>query len=133
MERRAAVVLACAQGRVRLRYTARCSGCGGCGGRCQMFTETDHSEVELPAPGFDLVEGEPVQLELPAPLLLRQALWGYGLPLCGLLAGAASFSPFGDAAAAAGAVLGTSLAVAYSKRAVDRLPSPRIHRVADLP
>lgn len=125
------MVLDSAQGRVRLRYTARCSSCGGCGGRCQVFVESDEAEVEISDPGFDLREGQTVELELPSPLLLRQAAWGYGLPLCGLILGAALLSPLGDAAAAAGAVLGTSLAVAYSKRAVGRLPAPRVRAAAD--
>lgn len=127
------MVLGSSQGRVHLRYTARCSSCGGCGGRCQVFVESAEAEVEIADPGFDLREGQSVELEVPAPLLLRQAAWGYGLPLCGLIGGAAVLSSLGDAAAAAGAVLGTSLAVAYSKRAVGRLPAPRIRAVADAP
>jgi len=131
MERRAAVVLDCAQGRVRLRYSARCSGCGGCGGRCQIFAEDADAVVELSDPGLDLVPGQAVELELPAAMLLQQAAWGYGLPLLGLLGGASLMMPFGDAAAATGAVLGLSLAVAYSRRAVARLPAPQIRAVQE--
>lgn len=133
MQRRAAVVLDRAQGRVRLRYSARCSGCGGCGGRCQVFAEDADAVVELSDPGLDLVPGQAVELELPSAMLLRQAAWGYGLPLLGLLAGASLLTAFGNAAAAIGAVLGISLAVAYSRRAVARLPSPQIRAVQGPP
>jgi positive regulator of sigma E activity len=131
MERRSAVVLDCTQGRVRLRYSARCSSCGGCAGRCQVFVEDADATVELPDAGLDLVRGQAVELLLPEPLLLKQALWGYGLPLLGLLVGAAVLSPLGNAAAAIGAVLGISLAVAYSRRAVARLPTPQIHLASE--
>ncbi len=82
--------------------------------------------IDLPDAGLALVRGQSVEVELAQPLLLTQALWGYGLPLLGLLVGAAVLAPFGDVAAAIGAVLGISLAVAYSRRASAGLPSPQI-------
>lgn len=126
MERRPAVVLSSTQGRVRLRYTSNCSACGGCGGRCQLFATGSAGELELDGPGLILSAGETVEVELPHALLLRQAAWAYGLPLLGLLVGAALLQPMGNPAAGVGALLGTSVAVAVSKRAVARLQGPRI-------
>lgn len=95
-----------------------------------MFVEDGAHTIELPDPDFGLSAGDAVELVLPGPQLLRQAALGYGLPLLGLLVGAASGSALGDAATAVGAVLGTSLAVAYSKRAARRLPMPQIRLTA---
>ena len=82
--------------------------------------------IDLPDAGLALLRGQSVEVELAEPLLLKQALWGYGLPLLGLLLGAAVLTPFGDVAAAIGAMFGISLAVAYSRRAAASLPSPQI-------
>ena len=135
MERRRAVVLEAGDGRLRLRYTAQCSGCGGCGGRCSVFLADASDVLELAEPGEARVwrAGQAVEVELPSNLLLRQALLGYGLPLLGLMGGAALASPWGNASAAAGALLGTLLAVWVSKRAAGQLPAPRLRPAAVLP
>lgn len=135
MERRRAVVLEAGDGRLRLRYTAQCSGCGGCGGRCSVFLADASDVLELAEPGEARTwcAGEAVEVELPSNLLLRQALLGYGLPLLGLLGGAALANPWGNGAAAAGALLGTLLTVWVSKRAAAQLPAPRLRAAAALP
>ncbi|SDD36146.1 SoxR reducing system RseC family protein [Aquimonas voraii] len=135
MERRRALVLDSCPGRLRLRYTAQCSGCGGCGGRCSVFLAdaSDVFELATPPEVRTWRAGEAVEVELPSNLLLRQALLGYGLPLLGLLGGAALASPWGNASAAAGALLGTLLAVHVSKRAAGKLPAPRVRPVPTPP
>ncbi|MFY8135591.1 MAG: SoxR reducing system RseC family protein [Aquimonas sp.] len=135
MERRPAVVLESGPGRLRLRFTAQCSGCGGCGGRCAVFLADASDVLELAEPGEVRAwrVGDAVEVELPSNLLLRQALLGYGLPLLGLLGGAALASPWGNVAAAAGALLGTLFAVRVSKRTASRLPPLRLRQAPTLP
>jgi positive regulator of sigma E activity len=135
MERRPAVVLESGPGCLRLRYTAQCSGCGGCGGRCGMFLADASDVLELapPTEARTWRVGEAVEVELPSNLLLRQALLGYGLPLLGLLGGAALASPWGNGAAASGALFGTLFAVRVSKRLSAWLPPPRLRPAPTLP
>lgn len=93
-----------------------------------MFVTGNTGELELDGPGLTLSAGQAVEVEMPHALLLRQAAWAYGVPLLGLLVGAAVLQPLGNPAAGVGALLGTSVAVAVSKRAVARLQGPRIRR-----
>ena len=121
MSERAAEVVQVAADRVELRLLGLCSDCGGCGGRCQLFGGSTDSSLSLPAStdpatGQPWVVGQHVILYLPSGQLQRQALLGYGLPVLGLLIGAAALQAWGDVAAAIGAVGGTSLALLLSKR-----------------
>ena len=130
MSERAAEVLQVATDRVELRLLGQCSDCGGCGGRCQLFGGSTDSSLSLPA-SVDPATGQPwavgqrVILYLPSGQLQRQALLGYGLPVLGLLLGAAVLQVWGDVAAAVGAVGGTSLALLLSKRVVIQQPELR--------
>ncbi len=120
---------------LRLRYTERCSSCSGCAGRCSLFLADAAEVLELrpPARGQSWSVGDAVEVELPSRLLLRQAWLGYGLPLLGMLVGAALATPWGNPAAALGALAGTLLAVRVSNRAAKRLPEPRLRRAATAP
>lgn len=124
-ERRASVVDV-RDGAVTLRAEGACSDCGGCGGRCSLFPDDHAGLLVLPASRFARVPraGDALLLCVPEGWLARTALRGYGLPLLGLLAGAAlgqgmaallSLPP--DAAALAGALLGTLAAFTLSKGA----------------
>lgn len=130
MTERAAEVLQVAGDRIELRPLGQCSDCGGCGGRCQLFGGSTDSSLSLPA-SLDPATGQPwavgqhVFLYLPSGQLQRQALLGYGLPVLGLLLGAAALQAWGDVAAAAGAVGGTSLALLLSKRVAIQQPELR--------
>lgn len=126
MPSRPAVVETCSAEHVRLRWRAQCSDCGGCGGRCQLFPGGEPDHIDLPRPAEALSSGQDVEVFLSEHVLLQQAALGYGLPLLGLLAGAAAGAPWGNAASAALAVLGTSLAVRCSKAASARLASPQL-------
>jgi len=123
--RPASVVALCGEF-VDLECSAPCSDCGGCGGRCQLFIVKDGQALRVSRAGLELIPGEQVQLVLADTALSRQAWLGYGLPLFGLLVGAAALQPLGNAAAGVGALLGTSLALGLSKRA--RRDLPRIEK-----
>lgn len=130
MSERAAEVVQVAADRIDLRLLGQCSDCGGCGGRCQVFGGRTDSSLSLPAStdpatGQPWVVGQRVVLYLPSGQLQRQALLGYGLPVLGLLLGAAALQAWGDVAAAVGAVGGTSLALLLSKRVPIRQPELR--------
>jgi len=118
-------VLRVDQGGVLLRAEdAACVGCFGCGGRCALLSGESREIVLSRAD----VEGDPVANEtmllvLDDEALQRQALRAYGLPLFGLVAGASVGSLLGfltelplNPLTAAGALLGTLLSVAKSKR-----------------
>lgn len=132
MVEREVEVLGTQAGRVRLRVLGPCRGCGGCRGRCGLFDLIDGQGGSLPSAQFSEqpVPGQRWRLAMPESALLVAALWGYGLPLFGLLAGAAlahALAPLlalgVDLATLAGAVLGTSLALRLSKRIA---PSPEL-------
>jgi positive regulator of sigma E activity len=103
---------------IELRVDAACTDCSGCGGRCALLQSSESNLIQLPAPDprSALTVGQRVALQLDHNALLRQAWQGYGLPLMGLLLGAAALQPLGNAAAALGAVSGTSIALVLSKR-----------------
>lgn len=136
MAERLARVVAVHAGVVWLQADAPCSDCGGCGGRCNLFAATASREppgssahgpegaLQLPARAFGQPPsiGQQVVLELPGSWLATTALRGYGVPLLGMLAGAAGGHALGLAAqmapdlpALAGAVLGTFMAFTLSK------------------
>lgn len=124
-ERRASVV-GVGDGEVTLRAEGACSDCSGCGGRCSLFPDDQAGLLVLPASRFARAPraGDALLLCVPEGWLARTALRGYGLPLLGLLAGAALgqgvaalLSLPSDAAALAGAVLGTLAAFTLSKGA----------------
>lgn len=129
-----------AEQKVWLRAHQACSGCLACGGRCAIWAA--EGEVALPRRLFadDVAPGDRVTLVVTAPDLLRDAWRGYGLPLLGMLAGAAigtavaaaagvPVEPFWggwrpiDAAGFVGAVSGTLWAMLASKQ-----PRIRIER-----
>ena len=77
---------------VQVRRTGACSGCGGCGGRCNLFLGDDAATLQLPLGAFASppVPGTAVLLDLPDDWLARSAWRGYGLPLAGMVTGAAA-------------------------------------------
>ena len=109
---------------VLLRRTGACSDCGGCGGRCNLFLSDEAAMLRLPASAFATppVAGTAVTLVLEEGWLLRSAWRGYGLPLLGLLAGAAAGHGLASALGLAPdlpalllALLGTFAAFRFSK------------------
>lgn len=87
---------------------ARCAAGKGCGaGALGGDDRPRRIDVRIP-PGIELARGDNVRIELPAKLLLRASLFGYGLPLGGAIAGASAawFGGTGDAAAALAALAG---------------------------
>lgn len=124
-ERRASVV-GIREGEVTLRAQGACSDCGGCGGRCSLFPDDQAGLLVLPVSRFQREPraGDELLLCVPEGWLTRTALRGYGMPLLGLLAGAALGQGLAvlapvppDAAALTGAVLGTLAAFTLSKGA----------------
>jgi sigma-E factor negative regulatory protein RseC len=130
---RAAVVQAVDGAVVRLALAPACDNCGGCGGRCGLLGPLGGDSVELPQAQFDLTPraGDAVRIYLPDAALLARARIGYGLPLLGLLAGAAlgqlsgsALNAPADLLAVFGALAGTYAGVFASKRAT--LPPCRV-------
>lgn len=130
---RAAVVRAIDGDCVRLALAASCDNCSGCGGRCGLIGALGAELVELPRAQFDRSPrpGDAVRIYLPDAALLARAKLGYGLPLLGLLAGAALGQATGswlnaptDLGAVLGALAGTLSGIAASKRAT--LPPCRV-------
>lgn len=110
---------------VGLRLIGDCRGCGGCSGRCGLLDSLDGRQARLHPEAFPMqpAPGEHWRLSLDESSLRSAAAWGYGLPLAGMLTGAALGSMVGwglgsgwDVATLLGAVAGTSLAFGQSKR-----------------
>lgn len=118
MPTRLAEVIRVEAGTIELRVEAACTDCSGCGGRCALLQPSQSNLIQLPAPEpwLMLRVGQRVALQMDRSALLRQAWQGYGMPLAGLLLGAAVLQPFGNIAAALGALSGTSIALVLSKR-----------------
>jgi positive regulator of sigma E activity len=114
-------------GWIELEPAPACLDCSGCGGRCGLMMDGERS-LRLADSGLRFSAGQCVHIELDSSALRDHAWHGYGWPLLGLLLGAALLQPLGNPAAAAGAVLGTSLALWCSKRPV--APSLRIRPLA---
>jgi positive regulator of sigma E activity len=132
MVEREVEVLGTQAGKVKLRVLGPCRGCGGCRGRCGLFDLIEGQGGCLPSAQFpeQPLPGQRWRLAIPESALLAAASWGYGLPLLGLLGGAAlahALAPLlalgVDFATLAGAVLGTSLALRLSKRIA---PAPEL-------
>ncbi len=111
---------------VGVRLIGDCRGCGGCAGRCGLLDAVDGQHACLQREAFpDLpATGERWRLSLDESALRSAAVWGYGVPLAGMLAGGALGCLLGtvfesgiNAATLLGAVAGTSLAFRWSKRA----------------
>lgn len=126
MAERRATVVAVAGSEVALRASGACSDCGGCGGRCNLFLSDEAGRLSLPLARFRRapLAGEDVLLVMPEGWLARTAWRGYGVPLVGLLAGAAAghlLAPLlglpQDPLALAGALAGTLAAFTLSKGA----------------
>lgn len=125
---RGAVVDAIDAGTVSLRLAADCRGCTGCAGRCGLIGSLRSADrVDLPSLQFAAAPqiGQNVLIRLDDRVLLRQAGFGYGLPLAGLLAMALLGHVLAgwlnldrDLAAVLGALAGTLTGVALSKRAM---------------
>ncbi len=101
-----------------LPESGSCAGCVGCGGRCTLLP-TAEGAFCLPQAQVDgeLSAGTAAVLALDEAALVRHSLWAYGLPLLGLLGGAAlgavlawltdlPLNPATAIAAAAGTLLG---------------------------
>jgi positive regulator of sigma E activity len=134
MASRRAEVLSVEADAVELRCTQRCSDCIGCGGRCQIFHTCADDRLRLRLQGHSErpSAGQQVELSLPDDLLRTQALRGYGLPLLGLVGGAALLQPWGDFAAALGAGVGVLLAVRLAGRPTVAQPQIRVFTAATL-
>ena len=127
MAERRAEVVEVGPDTVHLRWRGACSECGGCGGRCQLFAGANDGRIDVPRSSpMALSVGQEVTLELPDSQLRQQALVGYGLPLLGLVAGAAALQPWGDLAAAGGALVGVLLAVRLGRGRADAVPALRL-------
>lgn len=111
---------------IALRSLGTCTECVGCGGRCNLFRQlSDDGTLRLPSAGFPRSPriGEHWRIALADDELLQQSVLGYGAALAGLLLGA-SGGYFGalalgvatDAPTAVAALVGTLLAVRFSKR-----------------
>lgn len=132
---REALVVRVGPGEAWVSPLSTCSACGGCGGRCDWLAEGSRSTgLRLPQALFaePPVAGQRVRLSWEAPALLAVALRAYGLPLAGLLLGAGgaellndSFH-FADLAVLAGALAGTLLGMALSKRALSSAHQLRV-------
>ena len=115
--------------------TARQSACGHCAsqGSCgtgvlnQLFSP--RNQLQLPAPAHVKV-GDQVVLSLQGVDLLRQALWAYGAPLVGFLAGAllAQWIGMGEGGMLLGAIAGMGTGW-WLMRRFARIVSPVIERV----
>ncbi|MCG6118201.1 MAG: SoxR reducing system RseC family protein [Aquimonas sp.] len=134
MASRRAEVLSVRADAVELRCTQRCSDCQGCGGRCQIFLTGSDDRLRLPSARLPhgLTPGLEVELLLPDDVLRAQALRGYGMPLLGLVGGAAALQPWGNTAAALGASLGVLLAVWMAGRLPAIQPQLRMFTAATL-
>lgn len=104
-----------------------CSGCIGCSGRCDgVFSAASDAGLRLPRAVFEQapVPGQRVRLVWEAPALLGVAARAYGWPLLGLLVGAVlpawlnRGARLVDLGVLLGALAGTLLGVALSKRAL---------------
>ena len=139
MLRRSALVCRMAEHKVWLRTGRACEGCRTCAGRCAVWIA--EAEVALPRHlfGADVVPGDEVTLVMSAPDLLRDAWRGYGLPLLGMLVGAAVGSglaalmgtassgagfTLADLVVLSGAALGTLSMILASKQPRLRVESP---------
>jgi hypothetical protein len=124
---REALVLRVAAQAVWVRPLAACAGCLGCGGRCDLYAGlAEDAGVRLPRQLFGVPPepGQRLRLSWQAPALHAVALRAYGLPLAGLLLGALGMGwlnlgpRFADLGVLFGAVAGTLLGIALSKRAM---------------
>ena len=128
MAERDVEVCAVSPGELRLRLLgSACEGClGGCGGRCNVFAPDAQGEVRVPAPPGRAPDlGQRLRLQLDDASLRRLAWRGYGLAWLGLVIGAGAgralsvFWPTqADLSTLAGLLLGTFLAVRFSKRPI---------------
>jgi sigma-E factor negative regulatory protein RseC len=115
---------------VRPRSVADCERCRagqGCGGGVLGRLVGDRlTDVEVDPGGFSLAPGDDVLLGLREPVLLRASLMAYGLPLVGLIGGAALAGLYagaqGDGAQVAGGVLGLLAGLGAARRLAHRDP-----------
>jgi len=110
--------------------------CAGCAGACRWIAVTRNGLPRRPGDPA-LAPGDLVEVTLPESRVLLGALAVYGLPLLGLLAGAAiaALPGFGDAGILAGAVAGCAvafLATTALRRRIERsvVGSVSIRRLA---
>lgn len=114
---KARVLAAPTDERVAVELTGR-QACPGCScGRLALVPERRLAEVTLDVPA-QLREGEEILVTLPESAVLRGALWLHGLPLVGLLLGAAvaAAAGSGDLGCFAGAAGGFFGALALLRR-----------------
>lgn len=112
---------------VKVQRSGGCGRCheeGGCGGgaesRCDAFVVLSELDVK---------PGDRVQIDIPEGAALRAALLAYGLPLAGVLVGAAAAHLFvgSDAATLAGACAGFFASLLLMRRVRHRgTARPRI-------
>ncbi len=121
MVARGRVLAAHAPGRLAVELTGQ-DACPGC--RCgRLALGGDKRRAELVLDGHAAVEvGAEILVAMPAPAVLRAALYLHGTPLLGLLAGAgiAAAAGFGDLGCLAGAVTGFAGALLVVRRAQRR-------------
>lgn len=100
----------------------RCAAGRGCGAGIFGGRQKSRRVEARIAPGLELYEGDTVRIELAPQNLLRAAAIVYGLPLLGaaIAAAIAYLAGFGDAGAAALAILGLLAGLYAGRQRLDR-------------
>jgi positive regulator of sigma E activity len=117
MVARGRVLAAHADGRLAVELTGQ-EACPGCRcGRLALASNVRRAELVLDGPTRVRI-GEEILVTMPAAAVFRGALWLHGLPLAGLLTGAAAAAAvgFGDLGCLAGAVTGLTGALLLLRR-----------------
>jgi len=119
-----AVVLGMRPGLIELAVT-RQSACACCSERCGSRDAPPRAQKIWIRSEHVHHAGEEMAIEVPQDQILRSALWVYGLPLSGFIAGLLLGNALGEIAALAGSLIGLSggfaLAAWQSRRFINPL------------
>jgi positive regulator of sigma E activity len=126
----ARAVVACVSGDGHVTLKLDEARCPGCAGTC-LWRRLRRRSLSAPFAAGDIAPGTAVELSLPERYVLYGSLAVYGLPLLGLLAGAATgaFVTGSDPGVVVGAVAGVGLVYLFTPRLRRRIEEAALRQV----
>jgi sigma-E factor negative regulatory protein RseC len=106
--------------------------CAGCSGLCMWSFSSRPTIIRLPHRGQQVSIGDQLSLSISAPMLLKVAMFAYGLPLLCMLGGGLALGiGRSDGVAALGAGLGLIIGLPLAARLQRRLIGRLMAQLAD--